>query len=164
MSDIQIAGMTVEQTDKVVKLLQKLLVEANDLHLLLKHVHWNITGPNFIGVHLMIDPQVELVRGYADEIAERMATLGGSPRGVLVGVDQPSWADYKLGRDTVSAHLRALNDVYYAVLTDFREGIEVTEKLDPVTQDMLIGQTAQLEKFQWFIRAHLEDAEGKLVY
>jgi starvation-inducible DNA-binding protein len=29
----------------------------------------------------MIDPQVELVRGYADEVAERIATLGGSPQG-----------------------------------------------------------------------------------
>ena len=48
----------------------------NDLHLTLKHVHWNVVGPNFIGVHEMIDPQVDLVRGYADEVAERIAALG----------------------------------------------------------------------------------------
>ena len=29
---------------------------------------------------------------------------------------------------------------------------------------MLIGQTAELEKFQWFIRAHLEDTGGHLVH
>ncbi len=27
---------------------------------------------------------------------------------------------------------------------------------------MLIGQTAELEKFQWFVRAHLENSGGQL--
>jgi starvation-inducible DNA-binding protein len=34
---------------------------------------------------------------------------------------------------------------------------------DPVTQDMLIGQAAQLEQFHWFVRAHLESPSGSLV-
>jgi starvation-inducible DNA-binding protein len=37
-----------------------------------------------------------------------------------------------------------------------------TEELDPVTQDMLIGQLEQLELFHWFVRAHLETAGGTL--
>ncbi len=36
------------------------------------------------------------------------------------------------------------------------------ESLDVVTQDLLIGQTEQLEQFHWFIRAHLEDQSGRL--
>ncbi len=47
----------------------------------LKHAHWNVTGENFIAVHEMIDPQVEAVLNMADETAERIATLGGSPDG-----------------------------------------------------------------------------------
>ena len=27
---------------------------------------------------------------------------------------------------------------------------------------MLIGQTGELEQFQWFVRAHLETGEGKI--
>lgn len=38
-------------------------------------------GPNFIGVHEMIDPQIAAVRGYADQVAERIAALGASPQG-----------------------------------------------------------------------------------
>ena len=34
--------------------------------------------------------------------------------------------------------------------------------IDPVTEDLLIGQTAELEQFQWFVRAHLENAGGQL--
>jgi starvation-inducible DNA-binding protein len=33
-----------------------------------------------------------------------------------------------------------------------------------VTQDLLIGQAGQLEKLQWFVRAYLESAGGKLTH
>ncbi len=129
----------------------------------LKHVHWNVVGPNFIGVHEMIDPQVELVRGYADEVAERIATLGFSPKGTPGAIiSDRSWDDYSLERDTVQAHLAALDLVYDGVVEDTRRNIEETEEPDPVTQDILIGHAAELEKFQWFVRAHLENSGGQL--
>ena len=30
------------------------------------------------------------------------------------------------------------------------------------TEDMLVGQVGELEQFQWFVRAHLENAGGSL--
>jgi starvation-inducible DNA-binding protein len=33
-----------------------------------------------------------------------------------------------------------------------------------VTQDMLIEHAGEMEKFQWFVRAHLENAGGSLRY
>ena len=92
------------------QLLQKRLSAYNDLHLTLKHLHWNVVGPNFIGVH---------------EIA-------------------------------------ALDLVYTGVLTDLRKAVEQVGDVDPVTEDLLIGQTGELEQFQWFVRAHLENAGGEL--
>lgn len=158
-----IPGITQDQSRKVADLLQKQLSTYNDLHLTLKHVHWNVVGPNFIGVHEMIDPQVALVRGFADTVAERIAALGDSPQGTPGAIlKDRTWDDYSLGRDTVQAHLAALDLVYDGVIGDVRKGIAETEELDPVTQDMLIGQSAELEKFQWFVRAHLENAGGAL--
>ncbi len=165
MSDLSftVPGLTPEQSGRVVELLQERLAAYNDLHLTLKHVHWNVVGPNFIAVHEMLDPQVELVRGYADEVAERIAAMGGSPDGTTAGIAKVrSWDDYSLGRDTVGAHLGALDLVYRGVVQSNREAIEETGDVDPVTEDMLIGQTAELEKFQWFIRAHLESSGGEL--
>ena len=122
-------------------------------------------GPNFIGVHEMIDPQVELVRGYADEAAERIATLGFSPQGTPGAIlKDRTWDDYSVGRDTVQAHLAALDLVYDGVIEDVRKSIGVTDDLDPVTQDILIDHAAELEKFQWFVRAHLESAGGTLTH
>ncbi|WP_099023396.1 Dps family protein [Mycolicibacterium palauense] len=165
MTNFTIPGMTDKQAAEVAELLQRQLSTYNDLHLTLKHIHWNVVGPNFIGVHEMIDPQVELVRGYADEVAERIATLGFSPQGTPSAIMRDrDWDDYSVGRDTVQAHLAALDLVYNGVVADIRKGIKETEEVDPVTQDILIDQAAELEKFQWFVRAHLENAGGKLVH
>lgn len=143
--------------------LQERLSAYNDLHLTLKHIHWNVVGPNFIGVHEMIDPQVELVRGYADEAAERIAALGESPLGTPSAIAKyRTWDDYSVVRDTAQAHLAALDLVYDGLITDNRKAISKVGKIDPITEDLLIGQTGQLEKFQWFVRAHLESASGTL--
>ncbi len=165
MTRFTIPGLTDKQGARVADLLQKQLSTYNDLHLTLKHVHWNVVGPNFIGVHEMIDPQVELVRGYADELAERIAALGASPQGTPGAIIKDrTWDDYSVGRDTVSAHLAALDLVYTGVIEDIRKAIGETEELDPVSQDILIDQAAELEKFQWFVRAHLENAGGQLAH
>jgi starvation-inducible DNA-binding protein len=165
MSQFTIPGLTERQGAQVAELLQKQLSTYNDLHLTLKHIHWNVVGPNFIGVHEMIDPQVALVRGYADELAERIAALGASPQGTPGAIIKDrTWDDYSVGRDTVQAHLAALDLVYTGIIEDIRKAIAETEQLDPVSQDILIDQAAELEKFQWFVRAHLENAGGKLAH
>src|SRR3954451_17885769 len=163
MTSFTIPGMSETDGNKVADLLQKQLSTYNDLHLTLKHIHWNVVGPNFIGVHEMIDPQVDLVRGYADEVAERIAALGVSPQGTPGAIlKDRTWDDYSVGRDTVLAHLAALDLVYTGINEDTRKAIDRLEDLDLVSQDMLIGHAAELEKFQWFVRAHLENAGGQL--
>jgi starvation-inducible DNA-binding protein len=165
MTQFTIPGLTDKQGARLAELLQKQLSTYNDLHLTLKHIHWNVVGPNFIGVHELIDPQVEAVRAFADDVAERIAALGASPQGTPGAiVKDREWDDYSVGRDTVQAHLAALDLVYTGVIEDIRRGIDETDELDQVTQDMLIGQAGHLEKFQWFVRAHLESAGGKLAH
>src|ERR1700759_2507067 len=154
-----VPGMKSGNAEKVNKLLQDRLNSLSDLALTLKHVHWNVVGPNFIAVHTMLDPQVEAARAMADETAERIAALGGSPVGTPGAlVAQRSWDDYSIGRADAIAHMGALNLVYTGLIEAHRSAIEATEETDLVTQDMLIGQARQLEEFQWFIRAHLESA------
>jgi starvation-inducible DNA-binding protein len=158
-----VPGMKSGNAEKLNKLLQDRLNSLNDLALTLKHVHWNVVGPNFIAVHTMLDPQVEAVRGMADETAERIAGLGGSPVGTPGAlVAQRDWDDYSIGRADALAHLGALDVVYAGIIEAHRAGIDSTEELDLVTQDMLIGQAHQLEQFHWFVRAHLESADGTL--
>ena len=158
-----VPSLTPEEGAEVAAVLQDRLNSLNDLALTLKHVHWNVVGPNFIAVHEMLDPQVDAVRAQVDEIAERIATLGVSPVGTPGAlVAARTWEDYPIGRGTTTSHLTELDKVYTGVITSHRQAAEATEKYDLVTNDMLIGQLAELEKFQWFIRAHLESADGSL--
>jgi starvation-inducible DNA-binding protein len=155
-----VPGLGKKDTGEAIEILQDRLNALNDLGLTLKHIHWNVVGPQFISVHTMLDPQVDAVRLMADDTAERIATLGGSPSGTPGAlVAARSWDDYSLGRDGALAHLGALDLVYAGVIEAHRKAIATMEDLDPVTQDMLIAQAGQ---FQWFVRAHLEAPSGSL--
>src|SRR6476660_1250064 len=76
-----VPGMSTQDSREVAAILQDRLNALTDLHLTLKHVHWNVVGPHFIAVHEMLDPQVDAVRAMADATAERIATLGLPPVG-----------------------------------------------------------------------------------
>jgi len=149
-----VPGLSEQTSAQAAAVLQSRLAAYNDLSLTLKHIHWNVTGPNFIAVHEMIDPQVDLVRGFADEAAERIAALGGEPLGTVASVTNA--IAYPLNRGGANRHLAALDQVYSQVIIANRQAIEALE-IDPVSQDLVVGATAELEKFQWFVRAHLED-------
>ena len=158
-----VPGLGEEAGAKAAELLQDRLNALTDLHLTLKHVHWNVVGPHFVAVHEMLDPQVDAVRDMADDVAERIATLGGSAVGTPGAlVKARKWDDYSLGRAGAIEHLGALDLVYTGVITDHRAAIEEVGEIDPVTEDLLTSQSGQLELFHWFVRAHLENAGGEL--
>jgi len=155
--------MDKSTANEVIDILDNRMVALVDLALTLKHVHWNVVGPNFIAVHEMLDPQVESVRAMVDATAERIATLGGEPVGTPASIaERRSWTDYSLGRALATEHLAALDVVYDGVNGDHRKAIGRLGDIDPVSEDLLLGQSADLELFQWFIRAHLESSSGKL--
>ena len=131
--------MKGDVAEEVAALLQGRLDTLTDLALTLKHAHWNVTGPHFIAVHTMLDPQVEAVRGMADATtAERIRALGASPSGTPGALAaRRSWDDYPIGRADALAYLAALDVVYAAV-------IEAPDHLDPITQDLPIGRPGQL--------------------
>jgi starvation-inducible DNA-binding protein len=156
-------GISRSDGQEVAATLQDRLNALTDLHLTLKHIHWNVVGPHFIAVHEMLDPQVDAVRAMADETAERIATLGTAPIGTPGAlVAARTWDDYAIGRAGAIEHLGALDLVYAGVIEDHRKAIESTGDVDPITEDMLIDQTRQMELFHWFVRAHLESSGGQL--
>ncbi|MDO0929033.1 DNA starvation/stationary phase protection protein [Streptomyces sp. TG1A-8] len=158
-----VPGIEREAAGRLIGVLRLRLHALNDLHLTLKHVHWNVIGPHFIGVHEMIDPQVDRVREMADDVAERIAALGGVAQGTPgTLVAERTWDDYSIGRADAIAHLGALDLVYTGVVEGLRAAIKTAAEIDTATEDLLIGQLRDLEQFQWFVRAHLESAGGTL--
>jgi starvation-inducible DNA-binding protein len=162
---VTVPGLDEERAIKTITILQERLACLLDLQLTLKHIHWNVVGVNFISVHEFLDPQVDTVRAMSDAVAERIATLGGEPLGTPGAITKfRSWDDYALNREPTVRHLAALDAVYSGVIADHRRATEELRDLDPVTEDLLIGHLHDLEQYQWFVRAHLQDASGDVVF
>ena len=45
MANYTVPGMDEAAADKVRGILQERLIALSDLHLTLKHIHWNVVGP-----------------------------------------------------------------------------------------------------------------------
>ena len=160
-----VPGLSADQSVSLISILQERLASLLDLQLTLKHIHWNVVGVNFISIHQFLDPQVDSVRTMSDEVAERIATLGGEPMGTPGAIVKfRTWDDYELNREPTVRHLSALDSVYTGIITDHRKALEQLHELDPVTEDLFIGHLRDLEQYQWFVRAHLQDASGDVTF
>ncbi|MDG9713917.1 MULTISPECIES: Dps family protein [Streptomyces] len=134
--------------------LQGALVDLVDLALVAKQIHWNVVGQRFRSVHLQLDEVVDIARKYSDTVAERAAALGIPPDGRAatvavgsgIGVTPEGWVD-----DTTA--VRTLVEALGAVITRMRGRVEATGEPDPVSQDIFIGITADLEKHHWMFQA-----------
>ncbi|MCP3818626.1 DNA starvation/stationary phase protection protein [Streptomyces sp. A3M-1-3] len=138
----------------VAEALQGALVDLVDLSLVAKQVHWNVVGPRFRSVHLQLDEVVAVARQHTDTVAERASALGVSPDGRAGTVSATSGIrkapeGWIKDTDAVGTLVAALG----AVITRMRERIAATDEPDPVSQDILIGLTADLEKHHWMFQA-----------
>ncbi|WP_433893134.1 Dps family protein [Streptomyces sp. CA-111067] len=134
--------------------LQGALVDLVDLSLLAKQVHWNVVGPRFRSIHLQLDEVVDTARLASDTVAERASAIGVTPDGRAGTVAKTSGIDtvtdgWVKDTEVVEIMVAALD----AVITRMRERITVTDEPDPVSQDILIGISADLEKFHWMFQA-----------
>ena len=141
----------------IVNDLQSTLVELVDLSLLGKQAHWNVVGAHFRSIHLQLDEIVDIARLSSDRVAERMATIGASPDAraetVATGSElAPVPQGFVTGTDTVKLVTAAME----SIADRMRERIIRIGEDDPVSQDILIGISDEVEKAAWMLRAQLE--------
>ena len=107
--------------------------------------------------HLAGLPEVEAVLAQADETAERIATLGGTPDGRADAiVRNRTWKSFDAeGRVGTEEYLKALIEYYDAFIADDRKAIAELDELDVISSNIIQDHVQELEKFQWFMRSHL---------
>jgi len=134
--------------------LQATLVDLVDLSLIGKQAHWNVVGPNFRSAHLQLDELVTAARQFVDEVAERANAVGVSPNGKTRTVLESSGIpEYPDNWQSVEATVAAIVEILGALIERLRKRIDETDKSDLVTQDLLIGIAAELEKQHWMWQA-----------
>ena len=142
--------------EKVVADLQSTLVELIDLALLGKQAHWSVVGEHFRSVHLELDEIVDLARLSYDRVAERIATLGVAPDGRAETVSTTSeLAPFPEGFVPASETVQRVAQAMDTVSLRLKERIVAIGDDDPVSQDILIGITDEVEKAAWMLRSQL---------
>lgn len=135
------------------------VVDLIDLSLIAKQAHWNVLGTHFRSVHLALDELVSAAREFTDSAAERATAIGVSPDGRAATVaKEAAGLEFPDGWQQDTTVINAIVDVLSTVIGRFRERIELTEKADPVTQDLFIEIAARLEQLHWMWQAQLSTA------
>ncbi|MBI0435771.1 DNA starvation/stationary phase protection protein Dps [Roseomonas sp. KE0001] len=148
-----------ENAKKVaVNVLNGTLVDMNDLTNCVRMAHWTMKGPNFIGLHTMLEGFYNELFAGADDVAERIVQLGGTPDGTSQLIsDKSRLKPYSQATTYTMDHVKELADRFAAFAKSVREGIDSTDEAgDADTADLLTALSRDIDKKLWMLEAHLE--------
>jgi starvation-inducible DNA-binding protein len=143
----------------IIVILNDRLADAIDLQSQVKQAHWNVKGPHFIALHELFDKISNVVFEQIDEIAERVTSLGGTAEGtVAVAAKRSKLKNYPLSITAGKDHLFYLSTQIAAFGKSVRAAIADTDELgDADTADLFTGISRDLDKYLWFLEAHLQE-------
>ena len=143
----------------VIVILNDRLSEAIDLQSQVKQAHWNVKGPNFIALHELFDKISDVVLEHIDVIAERITSLGGTAEGtVAVAAKRSKLKNYPLSITSGKDHLFYLSTQLAVFGKAVRTAIDESADLkDADTADLFTGISREIDKYLWFLEAHLQD-------
>lgn len=152
-------GLTDEQRQGVIDLLNQDLADQYLLVIKTKKYHWDVIGPQFRSLHELWQEQYEAITLNIDATAERARTLGGYPIGTAEGflkvaTIKEHTGDLPNATEMVS---RLAND-HEQLIRNLREHVEACgEKYgDEGTADFLTGLMEQHEEMAWMLRSFIE--------
>jgi starvation-inducible DNA-binding protein len=150
--------LSEETRAKAVELLNAQLADCKDLQTQIKQAHWNVKGPNFIGLHLLFDKINDDVEEYVDEIAERAVQLGGVAEGTARMVARrSSLAEYPTTAVDCRSHVEALSSALATFGKSARKASDQANELaDLDTADVFTEVSRGIDKWLWFVEAHLQ--------
>src|SRR5215813_2673812 len=141
---------------EICTLLNQRLADAIDLQTQMKQAHWNVKGPNFIGLHKLFDEINEEVEDYVDLIAERVVQLGGVAEGTLRRAAARSrLEEYPPSIALDTAHVDAVSRALSLFGREARLSIGEADELgDADTADIFTEISRGIDKWLWFVEAH----------
>jgi starvation-inducible DNA-binding protein len=154
MTTSTLTEMNPEVRNKVAGELQPLLFDLIALGLQGKQAHWNVVGPFFKSVHAQLDDIVGDAREWADDVAERIVTIGVPASGQAPNIAQQSSLD-PLPEGTIrdKEAISLICDRVAMTATRARRTADSLGDLDLASQDMILEILQGLEKHLWMLRA-----------
>ncbi len=142
------------------QLLNQILADTMILYSLYKKHHWQMRGPTFQQLHLLLDKHAGEQLDLIDALAERVQMLGGvaiaDPRHVAEVTTIERAPD---GIEEVGTMLARLLSAHETIITAVRTASERTaQNGDGGSNDLLIGEVLRTHEQQiWGVAEHLVD-------
>lgn len=151
-------GLDPKVRQKVCSFLNVLLADTMCLRDLYKKAHWQVGGPTFYQLHLLLDKHFEEQSALVDLIAERIQMMGGVS--VAMAHDVAEMTRVKpapRGREEAPVMISRLLEAHEMMLMDARSRArEASELGDEGTNDLLVSDLVRTHEMQvWFLSEHL---------
>ena len=161
-------GLTEEQRQGVINLLNQDLADAYLLLVKTKKYHWDVVGPQFRSLHQLWEEHYQKLTLNIDALAERVRALGGFPVGTLEGfLKIASLKEHAGSVPTATGMVANLVDDHEQVIRNLRDHVDQSGEQfhDQGTADFLTGLLEQHEEIAWMLRSFIEgealDPDGR---
>jgi len=152
-------GLTEEQRQGVINLLNQDLADAYLLLVKTKKFHWDVVGPQFRSLHQLWEEHYTALTETIDSVAERVRALGGYPIGTMEGFLKVASLKEQaeivpLATEMVS---QLVND-HEQVIRNLRDHVDQCgdQFHDQGTADFLTGLMEGHEEMAWMLRSFIE--------
>lgn len=152
-------GLTPEQRQGVIDLLNHDISDAYLLLIKTKKFHWDVVGPQFISLHKLWEEHYNALTENIDSMAERVRTLGGYPVGTAEGFLKLASIKEEPGvLPTATEMVAKLVEDHEQIIRNLREHIDASSEQfhDEGTADFLTGLMEQHEEMAWMLRSFIE--------
>lgn len=152
-------GLTDEQRQGVIELLNRDLADAYLLLIKTKKYHWDVVGPQFRSLHQMWEEQYQILTENIDSIAERARALGGYPLGTAEGfLKYSSIKEHSGNIPTATGMVSNLVEDHEQIIRNLRDHVDQCGEQfhDQGTADFLTGIMEQHEEMAWMLRSFIE--------
>ncbi|MEM6695525.1 MAG: DNA starvation/stationary phase protection protein [Pseudomonadota bacterium] len=116
--------------------------------------HWNVTGPAFYSIHKLTEEHYENMFSAADELAERIRSLGQLAPMRLANIMSRSQVEDLEEIPSAAEMMHDLAKDHEALAKRLHSVIEIAGKnSDPVTEDLATERSAFHEEAAWMVKA-----------
>ena len=147
-------GISPEDRAEIAEKLGTVLSDSYMLFIKTQGVHWNVTGPVFVGVHELTEKQYTNLYNAIDEIAERIRALGHKAPASYTKYGELSSIKDEDEPKTAVEMIRMLTRDHATAVKGMREAVEWCEgKNDFVPADMMIERMTWHEEAIWMLES-----------
>lgn len=157
-------GLSDEQRQGVVNLLNQDLSDTYLLTIKTKKYHWDVVGPQFRTLHQLWEEHYEALSANVDAIAERVRMLGGYPLGTAEGfLKHASLREHPGDLPGANEMVSRLVADHEQVIRNLRDHVgQCGDKYgDEGSADFLTALMEQHEEMAWMLRSFLEGDQLK---